>query len=78
MRLRPALQQLCSGWTLSNLRTCVADRDSVYAIQPLIIRRPMIPSPSPHWKRTWTIYSESESPKPLHVGGLRVVLVTTF
>jgi hypothetical protein len=57
--------------------TCVADRDSVYAILPLIIRRPMIPSPSPHWKRTWTIYSESESPKPPHVEGLRVVLVTT-
>jgi hypothetical protein len=38
MRLRPALQQPCSGWTLSNLRTYVADRDSVYAIRPLIIR----------------------------------------
>jgi hypothetical protein len=58
-------------------RTCIADCDSVYAIRPLIVRRPTIPSPSPHWKRTWTIYSESESPKPPHVGGLRVVLVTT-
>jgi hypothetical protein len=40
------------GWTRSNLRTCIADHDSVYAIQPLNLRRPTIPSPSPHWKRT--------------------------
>jgi hypothetical protein len=38
MRLHPALQQPCSGWTRSNLRTCVTDRDTVYAIQPLILQ----------------------------------------
>jgi hypothetical protein len=77
MRLHPALQQPCSVWTHSNLRICVANHDSVYAIRPLNLRRPTIPSPSPHWKRTLTIYSESESPKPPHVDGLWVVLVTT-
>jgi hypothetical protein len=40
-------------------------------------RRPTIPSPSPYWKMTWTVYSKSENSKPPHVGGLRVVLVTT-
>jgi hypothetical protein len=64
------------GWTRSNLRTCVTDHDSVYAIRPLNMRRPTIPSLSPHWKRTWTIYSKLENPKPPHVGGLRVALVT--
>jgi hypothetical protein len=73
----PPSAATCSGWTLSNLRTCVADRDSVYAIWPQIIRRPTILSPSPHWKRTWTIYFESKSLKPPHIGGLRFVLVTT-
>jgi hypothetical protein len=60
----------------SNLRTCVADHDSVYAIRPLNFRRPTILSPSPHWKRTWTFFSKSENPKPPHVGGLWVALVT--
>jgi hypothetical protein len=36
------------GWTRSNLRTHVANHDSVYAIWPLISRRPTSPSPSPH------------------------------
>jgi hypothetical protein len=56
--------------------TCIVDHDSVYAIQPLNFRRPTILSPSPHWKRTWTIYFKSKNPKPLHVRGLRVTLVT--
>jgi hypothetical protein len=55
--------------TRSNLRTCVTDHDSVYAIRPLNIRRPTTLSPSLHWKRTWTIYSKLENPKPPHVGG---------
>jgi hypothetical protein len=74
-RLHPALQQPSLGWTHSNLRTRVANHDLVYAIWPLIFRRPTYPSPFPHWRRTWTLYSNSESPKPPHVGGLRVVLV---
>jgi hypothetical protein len=41
------------------------------------LRRPISPSPSPHWRRTWTLYSNLESLKPPHVGGLRVVLVPT-
>jgi hypothetical protein len=70
------LQRPRSDRTHSNLRTCVTDHDSVYAIRPLNIRRPTIPSPSMHWKRTWAIYSKSENPKPPHIGGLRVALVT--
>jgi hypothetical protein len=75
-RLHSVLQQPRSDRTRSNLRTCVADHDSVHAIRPLNLRRPTIPSPSPHWKRTWTFYSESGNPKPRHVEGLRVALVT--
>jgi hypothetical protein len=75
-RLRPVLQQPRSDRTRSNLRTCIVSHDSVYAIRPLNFRRPTSPSPSPYWKRTWTIYSKSENPKPPHVGGLRVALVT--
>jgi hypothetical protein len=55
-RLHPMLQQPRLDRTRSNLRTCVADHDSVHAIRPLNLRRPTIPSPSPHWKRTWTFY----------------------
>jgi hypothetical protein len=29
------------------------NRNSVYAIRPLNIRRPTILSPSPHWRRIW-------------------------
>jgi hypothetical protein len=65
-----------SDRTRSNLRTCVADHDSVYAIRPLNFRRPTIPSPSPPGKRTWTFYSKLENPKPLHIWGLRVALET--
>jgi hypothetical protein len=75
-RLRPTLQRPRSNWIRSNLTTCVTDHDSVYAIRPLNIRRPTIPSPSPHWKRTWTTYSKSENPKPPYVGGLQFALVT--
>jgi hypothetical protein len=75
-RLHPALQQPCLGWIRSNLRSHVIDHDSIYPICPLIFRRPISPSPSPYWRRTWTLYSNSESPKPPHVGRLRVVLVS--
>jgi hypothetical protein len=75
-QLHPTLQQPRSDRTHSNLRTCVADHDLVYAIRPLSFRRPTIPSPSPYWKRIWTFYSKSENLKPLHVRGLRVALVT--
>jgi hypothetical protein len=39
VRLCLAPQQPCLGWTHSNLRSCVADHNSVYAIWPLIFRR---------------------------------------
>jgi hypothetical protein len=77
-RLLPALQQPSLGWTHSNLRIRVADQNSVCAIWPLIFRRPTSPSPSPHWRRTWTLCSNSESPKPPHIRGLWVVSVPMF
>jgi hypothetical protein len=69
MRLHPVLQQPRSDQTCSNLRTCVADHDSVHAIRPLNLRSPTIPSPSLHWKRTWTFYYKLGNLKPRHVRG---------
>jgi hypothetical protein len=34
------------------------------------------PRPSPHWKRTWTIYYSSEKEKPSRVGGLPFPITT--
>jgi hypothetical protein len=63
------------GLDLFQSETRVADHDSANAIWPLFFRRPMSPSPSPYWRRTWILYSKSL--KPPYVGGLRVVVGPT-
>ena len=75
-RLHPVLRSPHSSRTRFDL-TRVTDIDSVHASWPLNLRRPTIPSPSSHWKRTGISYSKSGNPKPPCNRGLRVALMTT-
>jgi hypothetical protein len=43
---------------------------SGYATRPLFTRRPWDLKTSPHWRKTWITYYNSEEEKPPRVGGL--------